>query len=409
MKSLLTTSLRTQTPINKKRLHMTFKKQYKIHMKNLYITLVSILLVACGNSEKNNEKIAETPTSTTNIIVTQSQFDSEQMQLGKLEEINFDTTIKTSGMIDVPPHNKASISTFMGGYITKTPLLIGDKVKKGQLLVTLENPEFIEIQQQYLEISEQLNYLKSEFNRQKTLFDEKITSQKNYLKAESSYKSSLASYNGLRKKLIMLNISPNSVEKGQITSTVNLFSPIDGFVTKVNISTGAYVSPADVIMEIIDTEHIHLELSVFEKDILNVKKGQKITFKIPEASDKTFEAEVHLVGTTIDEISRNVKVHAHIINEEEANFIVGMFAEASISINTSKQLALPKEAVLEMDSNFYVLSLTKKENSTYHFEKIKVDLGGQNEHYVTILNSDKIQNKDLLVKGGFMLLTDGGE
>lgn len=378
-------------------------------MKNLYITIVSLLVIACGNSEKNTTETIETVTNSNEIVVTQLQFDGEHMQLGKLEEINFDTNIKTSGMIDVPPHNKASISTFMGGYITKTPLLIGDRVKKGQLLVTLENPEFIEIQKQYLEIAEQLSYLKSEFTRQKTLFDEKITSQKNYLKAESGYKSSLASYNGLRKKLTMLNIIPNSVEKGNITSTVNLYSPIDGFVTKVNISTGAYVSPADVIIEIIDTEHIHLELSVFEKDILNVKKGQKIAFKIPEASEKTFEAEVHLVGTTIDETTRNVKVHAHIINENQVNFIVGMFAEASISIKTSKQLALPKDAVLEMDSNFYVLSLIKKENNTYYFEKIKLDLGSQNESYITILNSDEIKDKDLLVKGGFMLLTDGGE
>ncbi len=378
-------------------------------MKNIYSLIFSLALVACGNSEKNNETAVEAPSNSHEITITQSQFTSEHMQLGKLEAHLFNDVIKTSGMIDVPPHNKASISAFMGGYITKTPLLIGDKVKKGQLLVTLENPEFVEMQQQYLEISEQLNYLKSEFTRQKTLFDEKITSQKNFLKAESTYKSSLAQYNGLRKKLNMMRINPVAVEQGQITSTVNLYSPIDGFVTKVNISNGAYVSPADVILEILDTNHIHIELSVFEKDILKVKKGQKIAFKIPEASKETFEAEVHLVGTTIDETNRSVKVHAHIINEDQANFIVGMFVEAEIITTASTHLALPNSAILEMDDSFYALVLNKKENNNLHFKKIKLDLGTQNEDFTAILNSDKLINKALLAKGGFMLLNDTEE
>ena len=166
-------------------------------MKYLYIILFSLVFIACGNPDKNNVTRLSERLKPNEIIVSQSQFSSEKMRLGKLEEQSFSQTIKTNGMIDVPPQNKAKISTFIGGYITKTPLLIGDKVKKGQVLVTLENTEFVEIQQQYLEISEQLNYLKSEFNRQKTLFNENITSQKNFLKAESIYKSSLAHYNGL--------------------------------------------------------------------------------------------------------------------------------------------------------------------------------------------------------------------
>lgn len=378
-------------------------------MKYLYILTLALAFIACGKSEKNTETTSENAENPNAIAITQAQFESENMQLGTLEEHAFNETIKTSGMIDVPPHNKAEISAFMGGYITKTPLLIGDKVKKGQLLVSLENPEFIEMQQQYLEVAEQLNYLKSEYTRQKTLFDEKITAQKNYLKAESSYKSSLASYNGLRQKLRMLHINPTSVEKGQITSAVNIYAPIDGFVTKVNVNTGAYVSPADVILEIIDVNHIHIELTVFEKDILKVKKGQKIQFKIPEASNEIFEAEVHLVGTTVDEKSRIVKVHAHILNENQVNFIVGMFVEATIITDSVTNFALPKEAVLEQDGEFFALSSAKKENNTYYFQKIKLNLGAENEVFTTILNANELKDKAILIKGGFMLLNDSGE
>ncbi len=376
-------------------------------MKYIPSFLFLLALVACGNSEKNNETTAETAPNSNGITITQSQFTSENMQMGTLEMHTFNETIKTSGMIDVPPHNRASVSTFMGGYITKTPLLVGDKVKKGQLLVTLENPEFVEIQQQYLEIAEQLNYLKSEFTRQKTLFDEKISSQKNFLKAESTYKSSLAQYHGLRKKLNMIHISPASVEQGQISSTINVFSPIDGFVTKINVSSGAYVSASDVIMEIVDTNHIHIELSVFEKDILNVKKGQKIQFKIPEASQKTFEAEVHLVGTTIDETNRTVKVHAHILNEDEANFVVGMYVEAAIITEAAASLALPKDAILETNGDYFVLVLNEKKKDGYHFKKVKINLGTQTETHASILNTNDLIDKNILVQGGYMLLNEG--
>ena len=280
--------------------------------------------------------------------------------------------------------------------------------KKGDVLITIENPEFVELQQAYLEIAEQLNYLKSEFNRQKTLYDENITSQKNFLKAESDYKSHLAQYNGLRKKMVMLNINPLTVGQGIITSSVNLYSPIDGFITEVNISNGKYVSPSDVIMKIINTEHIHLELSVFEKDILDIKKGQSIVFKIPEASQNYFEAEVHLVGTTIDETNRMVKVHAHIVDEEQANFIVGMFVEANIITYESKLLALPKDAILEHDDDDFTLVLKEKTNDSYTFEKIKINLNKENETHASVLNTNDITNKDVLIKGGFMLLNEGG-
>lgn len=378
-------------------------------MKYAYIIIFLFAFMACKNSENNQEALVEEPVTSNELAISKSQFEGEKMALGKLETRTFNETIKTSGLIDVPPNNKASISSFVGGYITKTPLLIGDKVKKGQMLITLENPEYVEIQQQYLEVSEQIAYLQSEFNRQKTLFDENITSQKNYLKAESSYKSTLALYNGLRKKLSMLNINPATVEQGNITSTINLYAPIDGYVTKVNASNGLFISPSDVVMEIVDTEHIHLELSVYEKDILHIKKDQKINFKIPEASNETFEAEVHLVGTTIDETTRTVKIHAHILNEKQANFIVGMFVEAQIITDAAENLALPKEAIIEQDGNYFALVLKSKTADTYHFEKVKVDIGTETEIYTSILNAEKLIDKDMIVKGAFMLLSEGGE
>ncbi|WP_179315966.1 efflux RND transporter periplasmic adaptor subunit [Winogradskyella undariae] len=375
-------------------------------MKHLYFIIFAVLITACGNDNNNtSEPISTDEGDHDHISITKTQFESEKMVFGSLTELDFNESIKVNGIIDVPPQSKSSISTFISGYITNTPLLIGSEVKKGQLLVTLQNPEYIEIQQNYLEVAEQLNYLKSEFNRQKTLFDEQITSDKNYLKAKSLYKSNLAHYNGLRKKLQMMNISPKRVEQGQISSTINLYAPISGTVSKVNISNGTYVSPSDVILELVNTDHIHLELAVFEKDIMNVKKGQQIRFKIPEASKDTFDAEIHLVGTTIDAETRRVQVHGHVENED-SNFIVGMFVEAEIITESTKKLSLPKEAIIPLEDGNYVLALDEENEDVFHLKKIKVNLGKQTEDAAEILNTDDLKNKQILIKGIGMLLNE---
>lgn len=363
-------------------------------MKNLYILLISVLFIACGKSEKNTETLEETSKNENTLQISKQQFESEGIQITKLEERPFNTIVKVNGMIDVPPENRASVSTFVGGYVSKIPLLVGDKVKKGQLVARLKNTEFVEIQQQYLEVSAKISYLKNEYIRQKTLFDEKITSEKNYLKAESSYKSSLANYNGLRQKLQMMNINPNSVENGKITSTINLYAPINGYVTKVNVSNGAFVSSSKELLEIVNTDHIHLELDVFEKDILKIKKDQKIRFKIPESSNKTFNADVHLVGTSINP-NRTIKVHGHLENED-VNFITGMFVEAEIIINTHKKISIPKNAIIKNDTHYFALIVKEEKNNTIYLKKVLLETGISSEDFVEILNPEVLKNKTVI-------------
>ncbi|SDR66407.1 membrane fusion protein, cobalt-zinc-cadmium efflux system [Polaribacter sp. KT25b] len=377
-------------------------------MKNIYILLFSITFLACGNKEKPSTTEIETVINKNEISINKAQFKGEKMEFGQLTKQTFNTVVKASGIIDVPPENKASVSTFVGGYVTKIPLLIGDKVTKGQLIASLKNIEFVEMQQEYLEIAEQLAYLKNEYSRQKTLFDEQISSEKNYLKAESTYKSNLATYNGLRQKLQILNINPDTVEKGQITSTINIYSPINGFVTKVNVSNGTFVSSESELLEIVNTNHIHLELSVFEKDILKIKKEQKILFKVPEASDTIYEAEVHLVGTTINN-DRTIKVHGHIHEEEKTNFITGMFVEADIICDSKKEISLPKRAIIQNNDSYYALVLKGTKEDIYQFEKVELNVGLQDENYIQIKNYEVFNNKKILTKGIFMLLNSFSE
>lgn len=376
-------------------------------MKNLkYNTLVLIAflaLVGCGNGKEEADNQSATDAHD-GIRISQAQFEENDMALGTLQEKEFPNVVKVTGMIDVPPENRSVVTATMGGYIKSLPLLVGDVVKKGQLLLTIENPEFVTLQQRYMEVKGQLGYLRSEYNRQKTMYEENITSEKSYLKAESEYKTAQAQYEGLRKQLTMLNISPKNVEAGTIVSVATVYAPISGSVTKVNAVKGSYVAPATAIMEIIDNDHIHLELSVFEKDILKVKKGQSISFKVTEASLDTFEGEVHLVGTDIGE-GRTIKVHGHLKDEENNEFLTGMFVEANIITGTVVKMALPSQSIVNIGDKDFVLVVVEEADGNYYFKQREVNARDTYDEFTMIENGDDFKSTDqFLVKGAFSVL-----
>ena len=364
------------------------------------------LLISCqkkepsaisANASENNKQTDAQP-----IVVTKQQFEDAGMKLGKVQEHMFPSIVKASGYLDVPPENKASISTFMGGYVRRIPLLEGNQVKKGQFLVSLESPDYVQLQQDYLEAKEQLAYLKSEFERQKTLSQENISSQKNFLKAQSDYKTMLARYESLHKKLTLLNISPDKVESGQMTSFVSLYSPITGYVTAVHASRGMYMGPEDVIIEMVNPDHLHVELSVFEKDILQVQEGQEIHFRIPEAGSQAYEAEVHLVGKSVEGKERTVSVHGHLKDEGRYSFVPGMFLEAEILVNKRTAPGVPSEAVVNENDNNYLLVKTTEKGDSIQFEKKQVSVGQMNGDWNEIKKGSKVTADDqILIKGAF--------
>ena len=374
---------------------------------NKYIVSILSIIVfySCGNNEKTEPtESLEIEVLENEISLSKEQFEHNNMEINVLQDKPFSTVVKSNGMIDVPPANKAIVNAMMGGYIKTTPLLVGDVVKKGQVLVTIENPDFVKLQQEYIEVKEQLTYLESEYHRQKTLFDEKITSQKKYLKAESEYKTYLAKYRGLKKQLEMLNIPVNQVENGNFSSIATIHAPISGSISKVDVSIGKYVSSASQIMEIINIEHLHLELSVFEKDIMKLKEGQLIDFKIPEASSEIFEAEVYLIGSSIDE-NRTIKVHGHLDEKQAYNFLVGMFVEASIITEKETLKALPSNAIVEEDGAYYILLLVSNTENEYSFKQLKVETGKTYKNFTEIKNFSDFSSKDkFLTKGVFSLI-----
>ncbi len=385
---------------------MSKKLLYKLFKRNTSLLLISaIVFSACSSNENGEQSSEEESTNSDLIVISKKQFNSANMKLGNITEVDFPTFIRSNGTIDVPPEGRATVSTFYAGYVKTISLLPGDKVVKGQMVLTLENPEYIEMQQEFLEAKSQLIYLKADYERQKTLNSEQISSQKNYMKSETEYKVTLTKFESLKKKLRMININPSKVSETNLTSVITLYAPISGHVTEVDASKGMLLSPAKEAIEIVNTEHVHLELNVFEKDIQKVKEGQMIRFRLPNNESETFDADVHLVGKKVSTDSRIVGIHGHLHNESSNTFLPGMYIEARIEIDSKKADVLPERAFVNIGNTYYVLVLDNSTGEEYRFKRTEVQVGGMQYGNIEILNSSGLTNADqILTEGAFNMI-----
>ena len=381
--------------------------QSKIY-SGLLILVGLVFLIRCSpKSEENSgaDSMESIEVGSNQIGLTKEQFAAMDMKWGEMVLKTFSEEIKVQGQVKIPVEGMQDITPFFGGYVADLKLMEGQQIRKGEVLFYLESPEFVRLQQEYLETSSQLNFLKEEFERQKTLFGEKIASQKGYLKAESEYQSSLAKAESLKKQLGMIHVNADKLTPASIQTKVPVISPINGYVESVFTVPGAFLPSASKAATLISTEHMHIELSVFEKDAVNVTEGQHVAFTLPDMPGKTFDAKVYVVGKSISE-QRLVPVHAHLIDEsQEHSLVPGMYLEAKIKLEPQEGWSLPVSAVVAADGVDYVLVQSGSDEKGFYLDKVEVKLGRQSDDLVEIYPNPKLdENSIILVKGAFTML-----
>jgi RND family efflux transporter MFP subunit len=296
----------------------------------------------------------------------------------------------------------------MGGFIRNTSLIPGQAVRKGQLLATIENQEFVDIQQQYLESKSKLEFAESEFNRHADLYKQDVYSKKNMQQVTADYKSLKSQVKALEQKLLLIGLDPEKLNEENITSAVEVRSPINGFVTRVNINLGKYVAPSDALFEIVNSDKLLLELTLFDKDADEVTVGQKISFFINDEAD-THDAVIYQTGKSIGE-DKTFKVYANVTSTCK-NVLPGMYVNALIERPGMVSSTLPSEAIVTFDDQDYIFvyARDKVENgrsfTEYIMVPVKKGLTDTNRTEVILPEGFDIQSAKVVVKGAYTLLS----
>lgn len=373
-------------------------------MQKLFILFIILFVFGCSNKKEEQTQTSETATQAapneTTVILTPEQLKNANISTGKPQLEYISSSIKVSGQIDVPPENMVTVSVPLGGYLQKTILLPGMYVSKGQVLAVVQDQQYIQMQQDYLTTKARLAFLEKEYERQRDLNESKATSDKQFQQTEADYRTQQATAKGLYERLRLININPDRLTAAGISRSINVYAPISGYVSKVNVSTGKYVNPSDVLFEIINPNNIHLTLNVFEKDINKLHIGQNVLAYTNSNPRKKYNCKIILIDKDVS-AERSAEVHCH-FEQYDKELVPGMFMNAEIEQSNYQAYVLPEEAIVNFENGAYAF-ISKGNNQ---FDMVRVDTGVTENGQVEIktgTTNDLLKNT-FVTKGAYTLL-----
>lgn len=361
-----------------------------------YLAAFALCFTFACNNKKITEKESGKTINENEVSITAAQAKNINLQIGQVTFGQISEMLKLQGRIDVPPQNLVSVSIPLGGYLKATKMLPGTQVRKGQVIAVMEDPQYIQLQQDYLSVKNKLKYAEKEMNRQKDLNASRANSEKTLQFAETEYYNLKVEHSALVEKLKLINIITSQLNEGKISRTIPIYSPINGFVSKVNVNIGKYVTPSDVIFELINPNDIHLNLTVFEKDQHKIHIGQRVLAFTNVSPDIKYETQVILVNQNIT-ADGSVEVHCH-FEKYDRRLVPGMYMNAELQSNNQTVQLLPENAVVNFENKDFVF----EQLSENRFKMIEVSAGEITMGRIAIHTN--LKGKQLVVKGAYSLL-----
>ncbi len=354
---------------------------------NISLLLSLLFFTSCGDEKEPTESEQETTeTNTTNQVkeamLSQKQYYALDMKIDTLRPRLMTGFIEANGELEVPPQNEATVTPVIGGNVASIRVIEGEKVKKGSVLASIEHPDIIKIQTDYNNAVNQMNFQEKEFQRQKKLYEAGVGSGETFQRAEAEFQSAKGQVSGLEAQLRQLNINPNTIKNGNIQRQIPILSPIEGAVQAVNIKTGQFVQAQTNMFEIINTEHVHVDLLVFEKDVAKVEKGQIVKFSVESLPGTELTAEIISISKNFEQDPKALHVHAE-IKDRPDNLVPGMYVRGKIAVDDNRSIALPESAIAKDGDKFFIFS-AEEEGDAWSFKPEEIIPGTKEGEWVEV-------------------------
>ncbi len=370
-------------------------------MKQLQLTtyiIISIaLLSACKNASKEDKKEASETIPTT-VSLTQEQEKNAGIATDTLKTQVMATTIKVTGKIDVPPQNMVSVSAPMGGFLRSTKLLPGMHLNKGEVIAIMEDQQYVQLQQDFLTTKYELEFAEKDYLRQKELSESKAASDKVYEQAKANHFTLKTKYLALAEKLKLIGINPYKLNENSISGSIQIVSPITGYVSQVKVNIGKYIQASEILFELVNPEDIHLNMTVFEKDIKFLSIGQKVNAFNNSEPNKIYPCEIILIGQDVS-ADRHIEVHCH-FEKYDRSLIPGMYMNAIIESDAAPTKVVPEAAIVGFAGKSYCFVKTKD----LEYKMTEITVGQIENGMAEVINFENLKNQLVVVEGAYALL-----
>lgn len=373
-------------------------------LKNISIYSLSLALILSSCSGKKEEektvyentKFKEKDQNT--VQLSDQQIKSVGLTTTILENKTMEKLVRLNGTVDIAPSHISSVSSIMGGHIKSINVINGSRFSKGQVLAVVEDPQFIQLQQDYLVTKAQLESARLNLNRQKDLNTSKASSDKTLQTAQADYSTLNATLKGLEEKLRIIGINAKGLNASNIRSRINVYAPFSGFVSKILVNNGQYINPSDTLFELINPTGLLLELKVFENDINDVKIGQEILVYNNQNPEKKSKAKIISLVPSIENGGSSDAIAK--LSVSNPDFIKGMYINGEVSVNSRYTLGLPSEAVVSFENKNYIF----EDLGNKKYKMIPVNTGIYDDKFTEILKADYLKDKKIVQKGAYSLL-----
>ena len=367
--------------------------------KNIGLLILPLIALfqSCGNKATQADK-KENEIKVQEVVLTDAQMKNASIGFDTAKIVKLSGTIKVNGVIDVPPQNMVSVSLPLGGFLVRTKLLPGMHLNKGDVIAVMEDQQYIQLQQDYLTAKARFSFIEKEYQRQAELNQSKASSDKVFEQAKSDYQSQKILINALAEKLKLIGLDPSHLNENNMSKSINVYSPINGFVSKVNVNIGRYINPSDVMFELVNPDDIHLNLTIYEKDLQSLHIGSKVKAFTNNNPEKLYDCDVILIGQDVSK-EGFVQVHCHF--HTYSNILIpGMYMNAELESDSKMALALPESAVVSHEGVEFVFV----EKSNKHFEMLAVKTLSRSNGKVEIEENAQLIGAKIVVNGAYDLL-----
>lgn len=348
-------------------------------MKNKTVLIHFLPFAFClflfGCTKTETAVTEESTAAPTELKLTAEQEKNFGITLGSAETRTVYDAIILNGVVEAPPQQTASVSFPLTGIVRSINVLSGSQVSKGNTLAIVESLELIQLQEDYWKTVGQLTFAEQERQRQTTLTQEDVGAKRKLQQAESEARVLEAGKQGLEAKLQVIGIDPKSLKTNQIVRTIALRSPIAGVVKMTHATIGKSITAGESLFEVVNQTGARLILKVFEKDLPQVKVGQKVVFAGGSAT-------ITGLSSNFDPTSRTVDAYAGL---NGTRLLAGQYINGKLEASPRQAETLPETAVVRTGEAAHVFIKTPQGI----YQPVDIKTGVTQEGFVEVIFTKK--------------------
>ena len=364
----------------------------RLNIKLMTTALLALAItLGCNNKENVNPEVKHEEQSR---VVKLSKKSISQIKLETETVVlkSFTGYLSIPAKVITNQNKEAQIGSLVQGRVHQVFVKIGDNVKAGQILMTVEGIDVGQIKSGFLKAKASLDYTKANYERQKKLFDEKIGSQKSLLESQAEYEKAMAEFKAEDKRIHSVGFRDEDItdvnKMDEHTSgTLPIKSSINGIIVERNVVIGQLVDATTNAFKVINTSSVWVDGQIYEKDISKINQKTGAVFTSSTYQNEKFKGNVIYIGQMVDEHSRTITIRGEFSNSNN-KLKPQMFGELKIPVSANaKAIMIPVESIVKEAGEEYVFLQL---NDTA-FEQRKVITG--------VSSDDKIEVKEGLKEG----------